>query len=760
MGKKFNNDFASGCIRGCPPPCSCACPFNMDLRDFMTKLNRGSFDAAFKTFRNAALFPGIVSELCPAPCREGCPGANSGDALRIRELEAATLKYARSLDPISFNLPAKQERIAVVGAGISGLACAIRLAAKKYQVSVYEKSDRIGGHLWDIMPPQVFLADIERQSKYAPYELSLNREITFLQELDYDAVYIATGKDGAVFGLDAGYDPLLLSNGRPGHFLGGAAMGADSMWAIEQGSRAALYIEKYLKTGSMSFAPAQRPASRLDAYCAGLSLPPALPLADGAGFSREEALEEAKRCYRCDCDACMRNCDFMQYTRKYPTQIANAIDYGLTDFAVEPKSSNRLVNTCYDCGACRQCCPEGIATGEEILAARHQMFDKGLIPPAYHDYWLRDMEHALSDQAFLLLPPAPDANRRYLFFPGCQLGASDPRYPEAAWELLRKAYPHSGLLLACCGAPANWAGDGELHQQVLERLTAEWETAGRPTLVCACPTCIKQLRAGLPQIEIISLYQALAVIPSLPLPDWRGESALAVADPCAAKEEGRLRADMDELLRRMGVPYRHIVEDIRELPCCGFGGNIQGAAPELAEMMAQKRVDADDLPYLTYCANCRDKYAELGKPTLHMIDLLCGLNDIHRPAPHLSQRRANREAARSLVLGETPPAQSSEPKLLISEDILGSMDKQLLTAEDVRRVIAYAEQTGSRLKDDAGVSIAHLDLGIPTVWVEYRPRGEAFEVLQVYAHRMKLDEPGREKNDSSDGKRRPHWLRG
>jgi Fe-S oxidoreductase len=730
----------------------------MDVRDFMAKLKRDSIDAAFKTFRNAVQFPAIVASLCPGPCGRGCPGEAGGDAIRIRELEAFVLGHARSLEPIPFNLPVKPDRIAVVGAGVGGLACAIRLAAKKYRVAVYERSARIGGHLWDLLSPDLFLADIERQGRYAPYDLYLDRDITSLAELEFDAVFIATGKGGAAFGLDQGYDSLMLSNGRPGCFLGGGAVGADTVWAIEHGCRAAMHMEKYLKTGSMGFDPERRPPSRLDAYCQGIVLPRSIAPAGAGGFGREEARAEAGRCQRCDCDACMRNCDFMQYVRKTPTQIANAVHYGLTDSAVEPKSSNRLVNSCDDCGSCGQCCPLGIATGAEVLAARQAMQEKGLIPSAYHDYWLRDMEHAWSDDSHLFLPPEEGADRHYQFFPGCQLGASDPRYPEAGWQLLRRAYPGSGLLLACCGAPAAWAGEAELHRQVLDRLAADWEAAGQPVLVCACPTCMKQLARGLPQINTISLYQALAERPELRLPTAETEPSLALFDPCSAKEAPRLRDDVTALLRRMRVPHHRVVEDMRELPCCGFGGNIEGASPELAEIMARKRIETDAAPYVTYCANCRDRYAALGKPTLHVIDLLCQLHGEFRPAPHLSDRRPNRELAKARLLDAEPPARS-DSRLRLAGQVLDHMDRQLLTAEDVRRVIAHAEATGSRFQDEDGVFIAHLDLGVPTVWVEYRVAGDAFDVLQVYAHRMKLDEPGRERSLGPEGKRRPHWLR-
>jgi len=151
------------CLQNEPAFCTAACPFHLDIHDFMPKMQRGGFNAAYRTYLNTVGFPGIVSELCHEPCKNVCPRRLKDEAIAMKHLEKAAIKYARDLNPNSYNLAPKNKKIAIIGAGISGLGCALRLASKKYNVTVFERTDRIGGHLWDVLPPEVFLADIERQ---------------------------------------------------------------------------------------------------------------------------------------------------------------------------------------------------------------------------------------------------------------------------------------------------------------------------------------------------------------------------------------------------------------------------------------------------------------------------------------------------------------------------------------------------------------------------------------------------------------------
>ncbi len=167
----YLNELVKDCLQFEQAFCSAKCPFNLDIRDFVGKLQQGRYNVAYKTYQNSVGFPSIVNALCPEPCKDVCPLKENGGSISLKLLEASSMNYARNKEPDQYNMPQKDKRIAIIGGGISGLACALRLSTKKYNVTVFEKSNRIGGHLYDLLSPEIFLEDINLQFKYENYTL-------------------------------------------------------------------------------------------------------------------------------------------------------------------------------------------------------------------------------------------------------------------------------------------------------------------------------------------------------------------------------------------------------------------------------------------------------------------------------------------------------------------------------------------------------------------------------------------------------------
>jgi Fe-S oxidoreductase len=671
----------------------------------------------------------------------------------MRLLERAAMDYARSLEPDSYNMPPKAGRIAIVGAGPSGLACALRLAAKKYAVTVFERSGRIGGHLHGLLAPEVILADIERQFMHEEYELRLDTEVESLGGLGFDAIYVATGAGGSALGLEP--DPGgAYASATPGAFLGGSLVGADTMRAIADGLRASLAVERYLKTGGMNQAR-DRSDTALAIDATRVAPAPAVAPANGAAYTREEAAAEAARCLSCSCDACVRSCDLMDYFKKFPRRISEEVEITIHPGTLDGNGTvaTRLISTCNQCGLCKEACPKGIDTGELLRNAHRIMREKGAMPWAYHDFFLRDMESAVGEAALARMPAGRGRSRR-AFFPGCQLGASDPRYVIEAYRALLDAMPDTALMLSCCGAPAEWAGDEAIRGGVADRLRADWKALGEPELLFACPTCALEFRRYLPEIPGRFLYDFfLGAAPRRGAESLPEAGAIAsVFDPCASREEPGLQRTVRELATRAGLRLEPLPSEGRLAKCCGWGGQVSIAHPPYARRVAMSRIGEGERPYVTYCSNCRDVFAAAGKPAWHILDLVLGLGGPDRKPPTATERRLNRIELKRRALAEFwkegTEVGGERPRLLVSPELGRKLDAERILETDIEKVIEGCESSGSKLLDpETGAFSGHLKIGNMTYWAEYRPAPPSdalpdggYELLNAYSHRMSIEE--------------------
>lgn len=709
-------------------------------------MQRGGFNAAFRAYLNTVGFPGIVTALCDEPCKDVCLRRGADSAISLRLLEKAAMDFARNTDPNNYNILPKNKRVAVIGAGISGLACTLRLAAKKYDVTVYERSDRIGGRLWELLPPDVFLKDIEHQFMYEQYTLRLNTEITRLDDLDFDAIYVATGAGGADFGLVS--DPGgAYASVKPGVFLGGSLMGRNSMQAIADGLQVTGAIERYIKAGSMN-QPHETSCTKLEldpslvACCE-----PVLPK-DGAAYTREEAILEAKRCLRCSCDACVRYCDLMHFFKKYPKRIAEEVELTIHPGTLDGDGTlaTRFISTCNQCGLCKEVCPIGIDTGEFLLANHRIMREKGAMPWAFHDFWLRDMEFTNGSDAQLSRGPLGYHESRYVFFPGCQLGASDPQYVVESYRWLLAHKPDTGLMLNCCGAPAEWAGDEKLHGEVIAQLHDQWVALGKPVAVFACPTCKQMFDRYLPEVEGVFLYDLILKWGNHPFKEGRGET-ISVFDPCSSREEPELQQTVRQLVEQAGFSHEPLPMEGKHAACCSWGGQVSITNPRYTREVVSARITQNEHPYITYCVNCRDIFASAQKPVYHLLDIVFGLHDSSRVPPTLTDRRYNRVWLKHQMLREfwkdEPTMEQHERKITlnISPHLKQKLTNELILETDIEAVVEHCERCGSKILDpETGHFSGHLKIGNMTYWAEYIPGDTGFDLVNAYCHRMSIDE--------------------
>ncbi len=78
-----------------------------------------------------------------------------------------------------------------------------------------------------------------------------------------------------------------------------------------------------------------------------------------AGYSAEEAVEEAKRCLQCECMECVKVCEFLAGFKGYPKKYIRQI-YNNLSIVMGQRHGNKLINSCSICGLCKEVCPEDL----------------------------------------------------------------------------------------------------------------------------------------------------------------------------------------------------------------------------------------------------------------------------------------------------------------------------------------------------------------------------------------------------------------
>ncbi len=739
--------YVKDCFNGDPASCSCACPFGLDIRAFMEKVEKGRWLPSYKLLRDTTVFPGIVSRLCPQPCRGKCQRASVGDEpLALRDLEAACVRYTKSRKPELFSIPPKPQRIAVIGAGPAGLSCALILAQKKFGVTVFERTPRWGGRLREHPDFASFDEDIALQFSAVEADFQFDQEIKSLDALrDFDAVYIATGENGGTFGLSGGWNPALFTTADPRVFMGGGVCGLPLMESIAAGPRVAKIMETFFQTGNVAKSGAEADKTSCEHYLdhEGAEKKPLVAMASPDGYTEEEAKAEASRCFRCDCETCKDNCEMIAWFRKMPHKLGvEAYTDSQASSTISKRTLTREAYSCNICGKCKSVCPVDVDIGALMQFSREDRLESGKDIPAFHDFWLREFDFHTTE-AFFASPPKGKNTCDYAFFPGCQLGAAEPDHVLKSYAYLVGKLD-AGVVLGCCGAPAYWAGDKTRLTENVGRIKKAWEDMGRPTFIFACAYCENVFRLLMPEIRQVSLYALMAEDASV-VPARTFETA-AVFDPCTARDDAAMQDSVRVLANRAGVNTEELTNPNR---CCGYGGHMRLANPALYDEITEHRTEASDRPYIVYCANCREVFRQKEKSCAHILDLVCDI----RPDKHTPGLQAKKENALEVkkqlmkdITGNDFVPEAHEwdnVRVVLDDQLRDELDRKLIIEDDLREAIWLAEQSGEKFIGEDGVCQCSLVKSVLTYWVQYKESSPGtYNITSAYSHRMKFIREG------------------
>lgn len=195
---------ASRCMECGVAFCHWSCPLGNKQPEWQDALYKGKWKEAYKLLVATDDFPEFTGRVCPALCEKGCVLNKIGEPVTIRENEAAIIEKAFAEGYITPQIPKIRngKKVAVIGSGPSGLACANRLNQKGYTVTVFEKDEKPGGLLrYGIPDFKLNKSVIDRRIKLMKEEgiifkcsVEVGKQIKATKLLnEYDAICIAIG---------------------------------------------------------------------------------------------------------------------------------------------------------------------------------------------------------------------------------------------------------------------------------------------------------------------------------------------------------------------------------------------------------------------------------------------------------------------------------------------------------------------------------------------------------------------------------------
>jgi glutamate synthase (NADPH/NADH) small chain len=140
---------AGRCMSCSVPFCHWGCPVSNAIPEWQDALHQGDWKAAYDLLQDTNSFPEFTGRICPAPCESACVLAINDDAVTIRENELAIIERAFEEGYIKAQPPKVRsgKKVAVIGSGPAGLACANILNRLGHTVTLYEAADKVGGYL-------------------------------------------------------------------------------------------------------------------------------------------------------------------------------------------------------------------------------------------------------------------------------------------------------------------------------------------------------------------------------------------------------------------------------------------------------------------------------------------------------------------------------------------------------------------------------------------------------------------------------------
>jgi Fe-S oxidoreductase len=741
------------CINEEPPACTAYCPLHLDVKSFAEEIGNGSFDKAYKIMEKKIPFPRIIGMICDHPCESVCARNNKGGSVSVGELEKAAVYYGYSKPKKGFSVSSLNKKIAIIGSGFTGITACYDLIKKGFNIDIYEKSNKAGGRVWDF------------QEKYLTPEI-INQELTFLNDkkvnvfLDtyvdenklndimekYDAVFIAAKSLMSSYEIDE--CTFRVGSSR---LFAGKTNRESLIFSVSTGRRAAISIDRFIKGVSVTASRENEGSyETILKYKTGDEETIERAEMSGDIFTKDEAAEEAKRCFKCQCRDCIKPCVHLQRFNIAPKSYIRNINHN-ERIIQGTHYANKMILSCTECGLCGVMCDYDVDMKDVIKETKTSMVERKKMPPSAHDFALKDMKFSNSEKFFTYRKEPDKENVKYVFYPGCQLPASSPDYIDKIYKYLTDNIKEGiGLMLSCCGALADWSGQDALMKESISLIKNAWTELEKPTFILACSSCMSNFKKYMEEISVISIWEVIDghKLPKLP---FSQSLKLNIHDPCTSRHT-KMQNSIRNIVSKLNCEVHELKYSKELTKCCGYGGLVYFANREQSNDFINDRITESNEDLLVYCTMCKDLFTSMGKRTFHMLDLLFS-DDLEESAlqkmPTLSQRQHNRMYVRNNLLkniwGEEVMYEDEKYNIKINDSTKAKMEEMYIVFSDVKKSVENSVEKKERFFNPSNKSyLTRLRIENVTYWVQYEVNEECILVTNVYSHRMEVLEADNE----------------
>lgn len=732
------------CIYEEPAFCHAACPLGLDAKKLIAFVEKGNFTEARAMLEHVTPFPRILAYGCEAPCTKVCRMNEVGEGIDIPALERAALNHGSPKKGKGMLKFKKKQKAAVFGSDLFSLSLAAELARKSYPTSFYVSQADAVSLIKDCVP---FLSEADLAGEAARLEAmdikiifssKLTKDLFESERQDFTIIAAARSFLNECFPGDIPDSTTLLSP--VSKLLSSQNSDSGVLEAIFDARRAGVSADRISQGLDPGSSRGEEGAGESRLYTDMSEAVPSKRISEPReGYGREAAIEEAARCIQCKCEECIKHCVFLQETGKYPRKLTREI-YNNVDIIMGDHLMNKTINSCSLCGQCTVTCPNGYDMAEICRDARENMVSTTKMALAYHEFALLDMLFS-NDEAFLAKSQLGYEECKYVFFPGCQAGAIAPDAVFKAYsDLAGRIEGGVGLINGCCGAIAKWAGRIAIYEECEELLKNELKKLGNPQIIAACPTCKKTLEEMI-GAEVKGIWDILNE-KGLPEGALEYDRPLIMHDSCSARGDDEMQIAIRKLTDSLGCTLKEVPYNGDMTECCGYGGLVSYVDKDLASKMAKSCTKDEDVPYISYCMACRDRFAREGRESMHVLELVYAA-----PAgnpPDISEKRKNRLNLKRKLLEEIWNEEvievSPEYKIVIPEDVAKILDERMILEEDVYDVIGAYHAGGSAVYDEkSGLLTSSLRKGNVTFWLIFtEDEAGVYTVQGAYSHRMKV----------------------